>query len=332
MTPLILSALLLAPAAPAEHLLSRIVAVVNEDVVLLDEVEEAAGPLLERIPGDVSTDDKLERSRRLRRQVLETLIADKLLEQQVEVLKIEASERELDGVIEDLQKQNSLTPEQFELALRGQGLTLREYRDGLRKQLLKMKIINVKVRSKVQVSDQDVKNLYQRQRAAADRDLSYRVRHILFLAPETATDDEAAAARARAVSARKRLLAGEDFAAVARAVSEAPDAPQGGDLGFFRPGDMVESFEKAALALEVGQVSAPVRTPFGWHLIKLEERRTGKVADLKEVERQLRERLMQEEVEVAFGRYIDELKKSAHIERRLDPSFADDDGASAKGP
>ena len=93
----------------------------------------------------------------LRAEVLDTLVADRLLEQQVKVLKLEVTKREIVTLVEDLQKRNGLTPEQFEQVLAGQGMTMAEYREGMRKQLLKMKIINLKVRSKVKVSEQDVK-------------------------------------------------------------------------------------------------------------------------------------------------------------------------------
>ncbi len=325
LTALALTSVALAEVSAAgEQLLSRIVAVVNDDVVLLDEVAEAVTPLLARLPADLSAAERSARVGRLRSQVLETLVADKLLEQQVQVLKLEVTKHELDKLITDLREQNGLDEEQFKAALAGQGMTPGEYRKGMRKQLLKMKIINLKVRSKVQVSDQDIQSRYQRQRAEASRDVRYGVRHIVFLVPEGAAAEVDKAALAKARAAAARLDAGADFAELARQISEGPSAKDGGDLGFFRPGDMVEAFEKAALALAPGEISAPVRTPFGWHLIVLVARKSGDLGELQALEAQLREQLYQEEIEVAFGRYIEELKREAHIELRLDESFADE--------
>ena len=309
---------LAAGARAEERLINRVVAIVNDDIVLLDEVDEAAAPLLARLPASLSPEERAKRERALRAEVLDTLVADRLLEQQVKVLKLEVTKREVDTLVEDLQKRNNLTPEQFEQALAGQGMNMVEYREGMRKQLLKMKIINLKVRSKVKVSEQDVKSRYQQERFQAGQDLQARVRHILFLVPEGASEQEVAAARRRAEAARRRALAGEDFAALARELSEGPSAKDGGDLGFFRRGDMVAAFENAAFELKAGEVSAPVRTPFGWHVILLVERRTGEVDALEQVEQQLRERVYQEEIEVAFRRYIEELKQEAFIELRLE--------------
>lgn len=317
-----LTAITLAASQPSGELLNRIVAVVNDDVILLDEVDEATSPLLKRLPADLPAAELAQRKARLRRQVLDSLVADKLLEQQVKILNLEVSPRELDKIIDNMRAQNNMTEAQFKAALAGQGLSMDAYREGMRKQLLKMKIINLKVRSKVKVSDQDIKGRYQQQRADAARDVRYRVRHMVFLVPEGASADVDAAAKKRAIDARARVLTGEDFASLATQLSEGPSAPKGGDLGYFKPGDMVPAFESAALALKINQVSAPVRTPFGWHIIQMVDKKQGELGSIKEVKDSLREKLYQEEVEVAFQRYVQTLKKEAYIDLRLDDSFA----------
>lgn len=298
------------------ELINRIAAVVNDEIVLQDEVEEASAPLIARLPATLDPQERQRRAQLLRHEVLQTLVADKLLDQQVKLLKIEVTAKEVDKLVEDLRTRNGLTKEQFVQALMAQGMNLEEYRDGMRKQLLKMKIINLKVRSKVKVSDQDVKSLYQKERAAADSDVRVRVRHMVFLVPEGAEPATVQQALEKAQQAESRARSGEDFAELAQKLSEGPSAKNGGDLGFFRRDEMVNAFAKAAFALEKEQISKPVRTPFGWHVIKLIERAHGKVDELNALETQLRERLYQEEVEVAFKRYIEELKSDAFIEIR----------------
>lgn len=322
--------------AAAEQLWNRIVAVVNNDIVLLDEVLEASAPLVDRIPAELDPAEQQRRAQALQREVLDTLIADRLLEQQVKELNIEVGEREIDALVTDVQQRNNMTPAQFEQALGMQGLSLSEYRAGMRKQLLKMKIINLKVRSKVKVSEQDVKNLYRQQRSAAAEDLSLKLRQIVILVAADADPATTQAARDRAAQAAGRAAGGEDFAQVARELSEGPNAEGGGLLGTIRPGEMDPSFaafERTALALAPGQISAPVRTPLGWHVIKLEARQSAAVDEIDKVEQQLRERLMQEELEQAFRRYVEELKTDAFIEIRLaDPAGATGTGAHPGSP
>jgi len=324
MSALLASALFLwaalpaAPTASSERLLNRIVAVVNDDIIFLDELEAATTPMLARLPPTLGLKERIEQTTAIRREILDTLVADRLLDQQVKVLKIDVSEREIDSVIDDLRGRNGVTQQQLEQILMSQGMSLAEYRTGMHKQLLKLKIINLKVRSKVQVSDQDVMSLYNRQRAAAGQDVQLHVQHILFALPPNAGAEDVARQQQQAVQALKRARAGEDFGKLAGELSADVSAKQNGDMGFFRRGDLVDSFEKAAFALRPGEISEPVRTPLGWHVIRLVERKSSAVGELKDVEAQLRDRLYQEEVEVAFKRYIDELKQASHVELRLE--------------
>lgn len=306
------------PAVSSDRLLNRIVAVVNDDIIFLDELEAATTPLLARLPPTLSIKERIEQTAAIKREVLDTLVADRLLDQQVKVLKIDVSEREIDSVIDDLRQRNGVTQQQLEQILMSQGMSIAEYRTGMHKQLLKLKIINLKVRSKVQVSDQDVKSLYNRQRAAAGQDVQLHVQHILFALPPGASAEDVARQQQRAAQALKRARAGEDFGKLAAELSDDVSAKHNGDMGSFRRGDLVDTFEQAAFALKPGEVSEPVRTPLGWHVIRLVERKSGDVGDLKDMEAQLRERLYQEEVEVAFKRYIDELKLASHVELRLE--------------
>ncbi|MBN2361859.1 MAG: peptidylprolyl isomerase [Deltaproteobacteria bacterium] len=314
----LLAALAAAGAASNERLINRIVAVINDDIIFLDELEKATAPLLARLPATLGVSERVQQTAAIRREVLDTLVADRLLDQQVRILKIDVSEREIDSVVDDLRARNGVTQQQLEQILRSQGMTLAEYRAGMHKQLLKLKIINLKVRSKVQVSEQDVQSLYHRQRAAAGQDVQIHVQHILFALAPGASSEEEARQQQRAAQAVQRARAGEDFAGLANELSDDVSAKHGGDMGFFRRGDIVESFENAAFALRPGEISEPVRTPLGWHVIRLVERKTGDVGELSQVEQQLRDQIYQEEVEVAFKRYIDELKQGSHIELRLE--------------
>ena len=152
--------------------------------------------------------------------------------------------------------------------------------------------------------------LIAKQKAMAAEEYSVRASHILFLVKKGEDDS---AAKQKALAALARLQKGEDFAALATALSEGPSASKGGDLGVFKRGDMVPEFEQAAFETLPGKVTGPVRTPFGWHVIKVNERvQTGLDAALNE--NTVRERLYQVEVEREFGKYVSELRKKAFVE------------------
>jgi peptidyl-prolyl cis-trans isomerase SurA len=256
--------------------------------------------------------DKYKQARR--REILDTLIAEKLLEQEIKKLRIEVTDAEVERVIENIKTQRNIDEQRLEAALAQQGLTLAEYREGLKKQLMKAKIIQLKVKNRVQVSDQDVKSTYAAQQRLNAADFKVRARHILFLVPKGQDDGPA---RIKAEKALSRVMAGEDFATVAAEVSEGPSKKNGGSLGVFGRGEMVPEFERAAFTAEPGKPIGPIRSPFGWHLILVEERIAGEAAPLEAIEDDLRNRLYEEEVERVFNSYIEDLKKQAHIEVRL---------------
>lgn len=305
------------PAAAAEQrgvVVERIVAIVNDGVVLLSEVDSVLEDMLRAQPPPPGIDADRWRHER-RKEILDTLIAEKLLEQEVKKLRIEVTPQEVDRVVQTTMQEHGLDEAKLRAALAQQGLTLEEYRDGLKKQLTKMKIVQLKVKSQVTVTDQDVKTIAKQ--AVAQRAGAFRVRasHILFLVPDGQSGEPE---RQKAEAAKKRIQAGEPFAKVAGEVSDdAASARRGGSLGEFGRGEMVPEFEAVAFAAEPGVVTGPVRSPFGWHLILVEERVQQKAdAAAQEIEA-VRQRLYEAEVEQAFVRYIDELRKQAYIETRL---------------
>lgn len=294
-------------------IVERIVAIVDARVVLLSEVDSVVEDIMRAEPPPPGVDANTYREAR-RREVLDTLIAERLLEQEMQKLRIDVSDSEVERIIENTKQQHGLDEVKLRQALAQQGLTLEEYREGLKKQLMKAKIIQLKVKNRVQITDQDVKSTYAKRQALDAREFKVRARHILFLVQQ-GQDDEPA--RQKALAAKRRADAGEDFATLATELSDGPTARNGGNLGVFGRGEMVPEFERVAFTVEPGKVAGPVRSQFGWHLILVEERIPLESAPLEQVEEDLRNRLYEEEVERAFKGYIEELKRKAHIEIRL---------------
>ncbi len=305
---------------PESRVVERIVAIVNDGVVLLSEVDSVLEDMARVQPPAPGTDAQRWRQER-RKEILDTLIAEKLLEQEVKKLRVEVTEQEVDRIVESTKREHRLDDAKLKAALAQQGLTLAEYRDGMKKQLTKMKIVQLKVKSRVTVTDQDVKTIANQQKAlqsaAAKNVVRVKARHILFLVKP---GEDGAPEQQKAVAAKDQLAGGADFAALAKQVSDdKASAERGGDLGEFGRGEMVPEFEDAAFAAVPGKVTGPVRSPFGWHLILVDQRLqggTGPEVGAGDLEN-LRQKLYEVEVEQQFMRYIDELKRDAYIEERL---------------
>ena len=308
------AALALAVAeAPAPVVVDGVAAVVNKSVVLRSEVETVLDQMMQSEP--VAQGGDVARARAARRsEILETLIAEKLLEEEVRKLRIDVTDAEVDLVVKGTMQEHGLDEAKLELALQRQGLTLEEYKDGLKKQLTKMKIIQLKVKNRVQVNDQDVKSSYAQRKTLDAGEFRVRARHILFLVPP---GENGRAQEQRAKEALARLKGGADFAALAKELSEDPGSKErGGDLGEFGRGEMVPEFERVAYTTEPGRVVGPVRTPFGWHLILVTERVALKAKPEDQALADIRKRLYEDEMEAQFRQYLEELKHAAFIERR----------------
>ena len=323
MIPLILLSMLSVSAPKdaseeaGEQIVEKIVAVVGGDIILLSEVENVLDEML-RAMGPGFTQNRQQFRSERRAEIINTLIAEKVLEQEIHKLRIEVSDQELDRAIEDILSKNNIDKDQLRMALRKQGLSLKEYREGMKKQLLKAKIIQLKVRSRIQVTDQDVQSAYATMSAQASQLVRIRAQHILFIEKRTSDDVNAqdSEAKQKALAALRRAQAGEDFGLLAGELSEGPSRARQGDLGTFGRGEMMPEFEEAAFKAKEGHVVGPVRTSIGWHVIKVNERVVEAQRPIEEVEMAIRQQLYEAKVEDAFARYIEELKGQVYIEIR----------------
>ena len=182
----------------------------------------------------------------------------------------------------------------------------KEFKEGMaqaRESLLARMYMKKHVEEEGQPSDEELKKEYEKRLPQMAPPAQIHARHILVK-----TKEEAEAARKRVVEG------GESFEAVAKEVSTGPSAPKGGDLGSFGKGRMVPAFEKAAFALKEGEVSEPVKTQFGWHVIKVEEKQQRKAPTFEEVKDRLAQQMVQDSYRSQLKALADGLKAKARIE------------------
>ncbi len=312
----VLLVLLWSVTASAE-LVDRVAAVVNGDVIAFSEVQARAAPELARL-NTIEPAKRAEFRQQILKRALEMLIGEKLMEAQVKELNIDISDADVEVGIDDVKRQNNIDGAQFEQLLLQEGYTMSAYRSFMKKQLARLRLVNLKVRSKVKISDEDLKAEYAKVSHDELADSEVHARHILVQLTGKSTDAEVEAARLKAVAlADEAKKPGVDFIELAKKKSEGPSAPDGGDLGFFKRGVMVPEFERAAFSLPVGGVSAPIRTKFGWHVIKVEEKRALEPKPFEELKEQLREKLLRGQLEKFTDQYVQELRAAAVVEVKI---------------
>ena len=265
-------------------LVDRIAAVVGDSVISLSQIEERIFQL--QAQGVEIPSDPEERAL-LRRDILEQIIGEQLiLQAALKDSTIVVDDQEVDDfVAEDMQERATSFGSQaaFQRALANQGWTLTSYREFLRgqfrQQQLYQQFMAVRAREvrSIVVEEAEITEFFEEQRDA----IGQRPPGVVFaqvIVVPTPSDSTKAEARAEAERIREMAVSGEDFGELARRFSQDPGSKDsGGDLGWFRRGDMTPAFEDAAFSLATNEISAPVESPFGYHVIKLDRRRSGEL-------------------------------------------------------
>ena len=315
---LLISIVALSALTSQAELVDRVAAVVNNDIITLSEVETRIAPDASRLRAEPDATKRAEARAILVKRGLELLIGEKLMETQVRELNIEVADSEIEMGMDDVKKQNNITADQFEGLLAQEGYTLAGYKAFMRKHLARLKLVNLKVRSKVKISDEDLKAEYARWSHDEANEFEVHARHLLVQVAPKATPEQIEQARLKAVMLMNEALKpGTDFALLAKKKSEGPSAADGGDLGFFKRGVMVAEFEKAAFTLPPGGISDPIRTKFGWHVLKVEEHKGLSAPPLEEVKDQLREKMLRGQLEKYTDQYVQELRAAAVVDVKI---------------
>ncbi len=313
-----LAALALAggPRVARARVVEKVAAVVGDQLVLASEVEDRVGPLMADVNRITDPDKRAARASALRREVLERLIDDELILQQAAELKLSISSEQVDASIEEIKKQNSLTDEQLREALRSQGMTMSAYRADLRRQLLRFRVLNIAVGSRVNVSDDEVRAYYDRHMKDGSN-VQVRASHVFVAIPEGADAATVAEKQAQAQKILERAQAGEDFAKLAREASDdAATRADGGDLGYFGKDMLPKAIEELVFAMKVGEVRGPIRVDRGFHVIKLVDRKVKDPKPFDEVKEDIRMQLRQKDMERQTKIYLSELRKKTLVDIR----------------
>jgi foldase protein PrsA len=231
------------------------------------------------------------------KSVLTQLVQQSLVDQYATDNKITVSDDEIAKKEDEIK--TKYPPGQFEQILKQQGLTETDVHNILRQQLVMQKAVDPQTK----VSDADVKAYFDKNHALLDKPEQVRARHILVADEKTANEVEA------------KLKAGGDFAALAKQYSTDPSSKdKGGELGFFGKGQMVPSFQAAAFAAPVGSITPPVKSPFGYHIIQVEEKKPATKATLTSVHDQIVAQLKQQQQSQQIPIFLQGLKSKAKIE------------------
>ena len=254
------------------------------------------------------------------REVLEQFITDKLMEAEVREAGIRIMDDDVNRYIEQVKKNNRLSDEDFKASLAREGLNLASYKISVKTEMEKAEIVDRQVKRKVNITDEDVERYYKLNSKNYRANERARIRHILLSLPEKAPADQVTAVSAKAKELHKRIIGGEDFAAVAREYSEGAGRADGGDIGWVNKGTLIAGLEEVAFEkLSPGKISEPFRTSMGMHIVKLEAREAGSVLPLSAVAAKIKQELLAKAMEERFAKW---LKSDLRRKHRVDVKLA----------
>lgn len=260
-----------AQKSPPVKVLDRIVAVVNDEVITRNELDERVKLAFRQLRQQGTPAPARET---LERQLLERMVTDRVQLQFAKETGLRVDDVELDRAIARIAQENKLTSQQLRQVLEKDGIPFAKFRDDIRNEIVITRLREREVDTKIVVTDGEIDNFLSLQHQG-DANEEYNVSHILVVVPENASPEQIAARRTRADEAYAQLKGGADFRQVAVAFSEAPDALQGGAMGWRQSSRLPTLFTEALRTLKPGELSAILRSANGFHILKLNDKRSG---------------------------------------------------------
>jgi peptidyl-prolyl cis-trans isomerase SurA len=298
----------------ATKVLDRIVAVVNEDIILLSELQQRVEPYAQRILQQKLDQEKQRQMiYKVRKDMLDRLVDEKLTDQEVKRDDIQVDEAEIDQTIERIKSANYFTDEDLRQFLDREQMTMQQYRDKIREQILRARLVNYEVKSKIVITDEDIKAYYDSHPELYGGKVSYHLRNILMRAPDYATEAEKQDVLAQMQKVRSQIEDGATFADLARTYSQSASAADGGDIGEFEKDTLSPQIQKALEGLKAGQTSGVLDTDQGFQLFYIQAISQTDGKPLKTVRPEIHQKLFNQIVDKKFISWLEDLRSKSHI-------------------
>ncbi len=283
-------------------IVDRIVAIVNDEVITSSELEEA----LRHFPNLSS-----ESLAKVKKGILEQLINERLAAQEIKRLGIKVTKEEVDGAIDRVLKQNKMSLEDLKTKLRDQGISYEEYRQFLKRQIEKSRLVEMEVESKITILEETLKKYYTSHLDQYKGYIEFHLRHILLPIPKTLAEE--VAIEQKQMEIKELLRQGFSFSEIARHYSQAQTAEEGGDLGWIKESELSPEIRSVVQSLPIGGISDFIKTKAGYQMIQIVEKREVAGKSFEEVRDQIYNKLYQKKIEIYYKKWLQGLRKKAFI-------------------
>lgn len=295
----------------------RIVAIVNNEVITLSELNSAFEPHLKKIENAYKGEDKGKLIAETRQAMLNKMVDDTLVRQEAKKLGIVVKEEDVLETIGDMFSRRNISMEDFMKVLSREGSSFEAYKMEVREHLMKIKLVGRNIKSKVSVTDEEIGDYYSKHREDYEGEEAVRIKQILIIVPKDCGKKKKRKLKAEAVTIHKILKEGQPFEMLAAKYSQGPAAKIGGDLGFVEKGMMFPVVDEAAFSLGNGEISDVIESQVGFHIIKVTDRKGAGIKSIESVREEIKDIIGRTKIEKKFYEWIEELRKKSYIETRL---------------
>jgi peptidyl-prolyl cis-trans isomerase SurA len=298
--------------------LERVIAIVNDSIILQSELDARLTPMRAEAEQIQDPGERKRRLAKLASQVLDEMVNEELIVQAAEGSKIEVESSEVQAALDEIKQQNNLDDAGLAQALSAQGYTLANYKADLRRQLMRLRAVNTIVQPKIQITEEDIKARYDQMQRRSEAVSAVRLSDILIKLPDHATEQQINDAKDKAGKAVERVKGGEEFAAVAKDMSDDDSTKQtGGELGWFERGSINPDWEQIVFSMEKGDVRGPVSGPQGLYVFLVTDIKKSELKPYAEMKDQLSKELRRRELDKQTQTWVEELRKKAYIDIKL---------------
>ncbi|NNF98510.1 MAG: hypothetical protein HKM93_03970 [Desulfobacteraceae bacterium] len=296
------------------EVLDRIAAVVNNDIILLSDLNKRLDPYVLKLKSQGNSPEKeRELLFKIRDDLLDQLINDKLAEQEYTRLRYNVSDGEIDAAIERIKEVNYYTDEELRQGLLNEGTSYDEYRQQVRDQILRAKLVNYEIRSKIVITTEDIRKYYDAHPELYGGNQKFRLRHILLRIPAFSMASEKQTIRSKIDQIHLELVDGAVFSDLARRYSESMSAENGGYLGEFGTESLSDLIKDAISGLKPGEFTRILDTDQGFQIFYLEDIIEPENKTIEKVTPEIQQKLYDEVVDQRFAQWLKELRERSHI-------------------
>jgi peptidyl-prolyl cis-trans isomerase SurA len=300
------------------EVIDRIVAVVNYDLISLEDLKSQVKPYLEKVYASGYPPDK-ERQMifKVREEVLNQMIDQKLTDQEIARYKITASDKEVDNAIERIKQVNSMTDEAFRQALAKEGVTIEDYRKKTKEQILRSNLINREVKSKVVITKEDVKAYYDAHPELYGIEEKYHLANVMIKYSENPDSSNRMQTQLKMQDVLQELKAGKSIDEVIQTFSSSTVRIQGGEIGTFSLSTLDPKIREALKDLKPGQYSGIIETDYGSQIFRLLDKGKASGKTLEDASAQIENKLFKDLVDQKFSKWLEELRSRSYIKITL---------------